>query len=62
MGRATSAVLASLVPAKLVVEWNILAFANDASIDNESLLSSRSPGHTEWTHAAAAYAFGSSLA
>ena len=45
MGRATSAVLASLVAAKLVVDRDILAFAIDARIEKEWLLSSQGPRH-----------------
>ena len=56
MERATSAVLASLVAAKLVVEWNYMAFATDACIENKSLLWFESQ---RGTHAAAAHAFGS---
>ena len=39
MARATSAVLASVDAAKLVVEWVNTAFAINASIENEWLLS-----------------------
>ena len=61
MGRATSAVLASLVTEKLVFESNYMAFAIDASIEIKSLLwfESRDSRSKTRTHAAAAYAFGS---
>ena len=62
MARATSAVLASVDAAKLVVEWVNTAFAINASIENEWLLSTWTRLDSLWTHAATAYAFGSPLA
>ena len=63
MGRATSAVLAIVVAAKLVFESEILAFAIDACIENKSLLwfESRDSRSKTKTHAAAAYDFDSTL-